>query len=91
MYVFDSDHLSILQRQRGPEFGHLARRCAGIPDEQFFVTIVSLHEQFNGWTSYIARAKDSPSLVRGYTKLELAHEAFSRAQLLPFSAAAADV
>ena len=65
MYILDSDHLSILQRQQGQEFENLARRCSALQPVDFFVTIVSFHEQFNGWTKYVARAKDSGALVRG--------------------------
>jgi tRNA(fMet)-specific endonuclease VapC len=91
MYVLDSDHLSILQRQQGHEFENLAQRCATRRPIDFFVTIVSFHEQFNGWTKYIARAHDSSRLVRGYAELESVVDKFSRAQVLPFSEAAADV
>lgn len=91
MYILDSDHLSILQRQQGQEFENLARRCSALQPVDFFVTIVSFHEQFNGWTKYVARGKDSGALVRGYTELETVVDSFARAQVLPFSAAAADV
>ena len=91
MYILDSDHLSILQRQHGQECKNLARRCSAFQPVDFFVTIVSFHEQFNGWTKYVARAKDSGALVRGYTELETVVDSFARAQVLPFSAAAADV
>ena len=91
MYVFDSDHLSILQRAAGREFDDLVRRCAQELAGDFFVTIISFHEQVNGWTSYVARARDARSLVRGYSQLEGILESFSRAQLLSFSDSAADV
>ena len=91
MYILDSDHLSILQRQQGQEHENLTQRCSTLRSDDFFVTIVSFHEQFNGWTKYVARAKDSGSLVRGYTELETVVDSFARAQVLPFSAAAADV
>ena len=77
MYLLDSDHLSILQRQRGPEFEALSKRCMGMKAEDFFVTIISFHEQFNGWIKYIALARDSASLVRGYTELEKVVDNFS--------------
>jgi tRNA(fMet)-specific endonuclease VapC len=48
MYLLDSDHLSILQRQRGPEFEALSKRCLDLKGEDFFVSIISFHEQFNG-------------------------------------------
>lgn len=91
MYVLDSDHLSILQLQQRPEFDNLARRCAAFNASDFFVTVISFHEQVNGWTSYIARARNASDLARGYTELEGVLDTFARAQVLPFSAAAADV
>jgi tRNA(fMet)-specific endonuclease VapC len=91
MYLLDSDHLSILQRQQGPEFETLAKRCFSRKAEDFFVAIVSFHEQFNGWTKYIAQAKDSLSLVRGYYELEIVVDNFARAQVLGFGSAAAEI
>jgi tRNA(fMet)-specific endonuclease VapC len=91
MYLLDSDHLSILQRQRGPEFEALAKRCSNLKDENFFVSIISFHEQFNGWIKYIAQARDSASLVPGYTELEKVVDNFARAQVLGFGPAAAEV
>ncbi|MBL8892514.1 MAG: type II toxin-antitoxin system VapC family toxin [Planctomycetaceae bacterium] len=52
---------------------------------------MSFHEQFNGWTAFVARAKDSAALVRGYQELEKVIDDFSKAQVLPFSTSAADV
>ncbi len=52
---------------------------------------ISFHEQVNGWAKYISRAKGPGDLVRGYTKSEGVLENFAHAQVLPFSAAAADV
>jgi tRNA(fMet)-specific endonuclease VapC len=92
MFVLDSDHLSILQRQApAGEYRNLAKRVAAYSPSDFFVTIVSFHEQVNGWAAFVARAKDSAGLVRGYTGLEGILSDFARAQVLPFSPAAADV
>ena len=91
MFVFDSDHLSLLQRETSPEFENIARRCTSRLASEFFVTIVSFHEQINGWTKYVAKSKNSGSLVHGYSKLEGILDDFSRAQVLPFSPAAADI
>lgn len=91
MYVLDSDHFSVLQRQSGPEFETLSKRCSMLNSTDFFLTIISIHEQFNGWTKFIARAKDSHSLVRGYTELQGVIEGFARAQILPFSTTSAEV
>jgi tRNA(fMet)-specific endonuclease VapC len=91
MYLLDSDHLSILQRQRGPEFEALATRCSDLKGEDFFVAIISFHEQFNGWVKYIAQARDSASLVLGYTELEKVVDNFARAQVLGFGPAASEI
>lgn len=91
MFIFDSDHLSILQRQQGQEYENLIERCSQFQAVDFFVTIVSFHEQFNGWIAFIARAKGSSALVRGYLQLEKVVDDFARAQVLPFSPSAADV
>lgn len=91
MYVLDSDHLSILQRPHTDGFSNLLRRCSERPASEFFVSIVSFHEQINGWTKYVARAAKSDGLIRGYTELEGILAAFARAQVLPFSSAAAEV
>jgi tRNA(fMet)-specific endonuclease VapC len=69
----------------------LAKRCSNLKDENFFVSIISFHEQFNGWIKYIAQARDSASLVLGYTELEKVVGNFARAQVLGFGPAAAEV
>ena len=91
MFILDSDHLSLLQQTSTDEYRSLAIRISAYSAEQFFVTIISFHEQVNGWTAYIARARDSALLVRGYTELDGILSDFARAQVLPFSAAAADI
>ena len=55
------------------------------------MTIVSFHEQFLGWNSYIARATDQAGIVRGYAKLEGIIADFASSQMLPFDSAAADI
>ena len=45
MYILDTDHLGILQRQRGPEYDRLAHRLATVSASDVFVTIISFHEQ----------------------------------------------
>jgi tRNA(fMet)-specific endonuclease VapC len=90
MFVLDTDHLGILQRQTAPQFGNLMRRISQYPEASFFVTIVSFHEQVLGWNTYLARAKDSSGIVRGYSKLEGILGDFARSQVLSYASAAAD-
>ena len=91
MYIFDSDHLSFLQKRRGPEFESIAKHLENHPTSFFFVTIISFHEQFNGWLKFIARTKEESDLVRGYTELQHVVQTFAKAQVLGFNEAAADV
>jgi tRNA(fMet)-specific endonuclease VapC len=91
MFVLDTDHLGILQRQPAPQFGVLMHKISQYPETSFFVTIVSFHEQILGWNAYLARANDRSGAVRGYTKLEGLPGDFARSQVLPYGSAAADV
>lgn len=59
MFLFDSDHLAILQRRTGNECQNILARMQGYADEDFYVSVVSFHEQMLGWHTYISRAKDA--------------------------------
>jgi tRNA(fMet)-specific endonuclease VapC len=91
MYILDTDHIGVLQRKFDPLFDVLSERISQHSQSDFFVTIVSFHEQILGWNAYIARADDPTGVVRGYSRLERILADFSRAQLLPFDEASADV
>ena len=91
MFVFDTDHRSLLQRTGGIEYENLIRRIAQHSSGAFYTSIVSFHEQIRGWTAYLARKRDNQDIVRGYASLEQILLDFSRAQVLPFASAAADV
>ena len=91
MFILDTDHLGIIQRQNGVEFERLRQRLQQHDESAFFVTIVSFHEQLQGWQAYIARAKKEESVSHGYTRLEGILSDFSLAQVLPYASAAVDV
>lgn len=91
MYVVDTDHLGVLQRASDPAYSVLSRRISQHAQTDFYVTIVSFHEQILGWNAYIARAKDQGGVVRGCRRLEAILADFSRAQVLPFDDQAAEV
>ncbi len=65
MYLLDTDHLGILQRETEPEYRHLMSRMT-----DFFISIVSFHEQVAGWYTYLNRAKDPAHVIRAYTMFE---------------------
>ncbi len=91
MYLFDTDYLSLLKRQAGVEYQRLSQRLAGLPEDDFFVSIISFHEQVRGWQSYIAKARDERGAMRGYDELEKLLNDYAQAQVLPYDEAATDL
>ena len=91
MYILDTDHIGILQRQRGPEYDRLSKRLAQIAASDVFVTIVSFHEQISGWTKYIKGTKDQARIVSGYLRLEKIISDFAESHVLPYSPAASEI
>lgn len=90
MFVFDTDHIGFLQQQTSPECQNILGRTQAYRDEDFFVTIISFHEQAAGWNSYLSRARDKSAVVKAYERLHIILTDFSAAQVLPFDDAAAD-
>ncbi len=90
MFLLDTDHLGIVQRRSAPEHPTLTRRMRQHSLEGYFVSIVSFHEQVNGWNVYIRRARGVEGLVRGYGMFEGILADFARLNVVPFTAAAAE-
>lgn len=89
MFIFDTDHIGIIQWQSEPEYSRLMARVIQHAATDFFVTIVSFHEEFLGWNAYIGNAKKIEGVVKGYGKLlQILHD-FDAAQVLPFDDVAA--
>ena len=89
MFIFDTDHVGILQSQSGPEFARLMARVSQHSATDFFVTVISFHEEIQGWNAYIAKAKKIEGVVKGYGRLLKILIDFNAAQVLPFDDAAA--
>ncbi len=47
-YLFDTDHISFLQRRYGLEFANILSHIAQHPSTDFALSIVSFHEQVLG-------------------------------------------
>ena len=90
MFLFDTDHLSLLQRNDSVN-ETLEARLSERDETDFWVSIISFHEQILGWHTYLARAKTSDQLVLGYGRFESLLAAFADYQLLSFEESAADV
>jgi len=91
MFIFDTDHLGFLQLRQSAECRQIKQRMSEYRSQDFFVPIVSFHEQINGWTAFVARRKDTPGLVRGYEKLQSILTDFSEANVLAFNMKASEV
>jgi tRNA(fMet)-specific endonuclease VapC len=68
MYVFDTDHLSILER-RGAGAQSLLIRLANVNPNEVAATIISYEEQMRGWLSYIKKAQIVQGQVVAYKQL----------------------
>jgi tRNA(fMet)-specific endonuclease VapC len=90
-FLLDTDHISILQRQSGPEYAALAAHIAQHQPSDLAFCIVSFHEQVLGCHAYLNRARTSADFVRGYIMFDRVLDAFAAAQVLPFDTAAAAV
>lgn len=91
MFLLDTDHVSILQKQSGPEYAVLMARIAVVPRADLAFCIVSFHEQVLGCNTYVAQAKTAADLVRGYRLFERVLSAFAAALVLPFDTNASAV
>jgi tRNA(fMet)-specific endonuclease VapC len=70
-FLLDTDHISILQRQAGPEFAALSGRTAQQQPADLAFSVVSFHEQVLGCHTYLSRARTSAAVARGFDMQEL--------------------
>lgn len=91
MFVFDTDHLTILRRGCGAEFTNLYHRLMQFDDDAFFITIVSFQEELLGWNSYVAKSRSEEGAAAGYLKLAEVLTEFAQSQLLLYDEGAIEV
>jgi tRNA(fMet)-specific endonuclease VapC len=90
-YLFDTDHITILQRETGDAFTRVRARLAQSPPPALAFPIISLHEQVIGCHTYINQARTPEALVRGYAMLATVLRTFAHVPVLSFDAASAAV
>src|SRR5437899_6397376 len=86
MFLLDTDHISILQKQAGLEYAALIARIAQVRRNDLAFCIVSFHEQVLGCNTYVAQAKTAADVIRGYRMFDRVLSAFAAAVVLPFDA-----
>jgi tRNA(fMet)-specific endonuclease VapC len=90
VFLLDTDHLGIIQRQTQPEFSHLMLRIRQHSPTDFFVPIISFHEQVSGWNAYLHRARTPEAVVRAYAMFQQILVDFARMAVVPFDTDAAE-
>jgi len=69
MYIFDTDHLSVLERG-GANAQRLRQRLQNVSSMEVAVSIISYEEQMRGWLSCISQAKTIEREVEAYKQLQ---------------------
>ena len=68
MYILDTDHLSIADKDTIEAF-NLGRRLASVSSDLVAVTIITYEEQMRGRLAFSAKAKTGSAQVRAFDKL----------------------
>jgi tRNA(fMet)-specific endonuclease VapC len=84
VFIFDTDHLAILQRKNEPELSRIQSRMSGFASRDFFVTIVTFHEQIAGWYDHLAKAKKQRDVVFAYDMFGEVLADFAALQVLDY-------
>ena len=84
MFILDTDHLIIAQRDSQPEANRLRRRMKQHRESDFHLTIITIHEQLLGAQKNISQSKERDSVVRGYRLIESAMIYYNDFKILAF-------
>lgn len=84
MFVFDTDHVIVAQWDSQPEARRLRNRMSHYNEADFYLTVVSVHEQLLGAHNAISRAKSREAMTRGYRLIESAMIYYNQFNILPF-------
>lgn len=68
-YLFDTDHISVLQRKSGESYLRLTDRISRSRPDDFALSVISFHEQCLGANTLINRAKTDAQVIVGYNLL----------------------
>lgn len=88
MYIFDTDHLSLIQRN-SIEGQRILSRLAVLDDVQVAVTIITYEEQVRGRLSFLSKAKTPDEQVLAYQGLQQLATDYRSIEILPFNRTAA--
>jgi predicted nucleic acid-binding protein len=80
MYIFDTDHLSFIQRN-GQEGKQILAKLATFQDPEVAVTVITYEEQIRGRLSFLSKAKtvDEQTIAyQGLQQLALDYQSINR-------------
>ena len=83
MYILDTDHLSLIQRNN-QEGRQILARLATIRDVSVAVTIITYEEQLRGRLNVLSRAKTLDKQVVAYQWLQRLSENYRSIQIISF-------
>jgi tRNA(fMet)-specific endonuclease VapC len=86
MYILDTDHLSLIQRN-GQEGKRILAKLATV--EAVAVTVITYEEQIRGRLNFLSRAKTLDEQVLAYDGLQRLAVDYQSIIIIPFSRAAA--
>jgi len=85
LYILDTDHLTLLQRNHPA----VISRLAALPPEVIATTIVSAMEQVRGRMAQIHRAKTAPEVVKAFARFQEALTFYRTVTMLLYDEVAA--
>lgn len=88
MYILDTDHLSLIQRN-GIEGKRILGRLASVEEVEVAVTVITYEEQVKGRLAFLSRAKTLDEQVLAYQGLQKLAIDYSSILIVPFNRAAA--
>jgi tRNA(fMet)-specific endonuclease VapC len=85
VFVLDTDHLSILLQESGPEFEILQERLSQQRPEDIATTIITFQEQIEGSFAYLKKARNVEGVLSSYRRMFVILEYFCKSKVLPFN------
>lgn len=87
LYVMDTDHLSLFERNDPRVVERVLMVRKGMVDD-LFTTVVTMQEQLEGRLAQVRRARDSARLMLAYRRLQETFGLFSDLDILNYNATA---
>ena len=86
-YLLDTDHVTLMQC-RSLQASALMRRLDAVPKDDVATSIVSFHEQMQGWLAYLNKASESSQVLQAFARLDEMRRAFEKLNVLLFDSPA---